>query len=74
MIASNLVSKFDQILYTNLFNIFAELERENQEPWFYDMEEKKIYDLIIAKVKERTTLLDSEKPKEIQKIDYNIQP
>lgn len=71
MIASNLVSKFDQVLYTNLFNIFAELERENQDPWFYDLDEKKIYDAIAKKVTERSAQLDSEKPKEIQKLDYS---
>jgi hypothetical protein len=70
MISSNLVSKFDQVLYTNLFNIFAELERENQEPWFYDLDEKKIYDLVVKKVEERTATLNKEKPKEIQQINY----
>lgn len=71
MIASNLVSKFDQVLYTNLFNIFAELERENMEPWFYDLDEKKIYDLIVKKVEERTTKLESEQPKQVQSLDLN---
>jgi hypothetical protein len=69
MIASNLVSKFDQILYTNLFNIFAELERENQEPWFYDLDEKKIYDKVVKKVEERSSKLNDEQPKQIEKID-----
>lgn len=73
LIASNLVSKFDQVLYSNLSNIFSELERDNQEPWIYDLSETKIYDLIKAKVDERISILDSEKPKEVQRLNFNTQ-
>lgn len=71
--ASNYASKYDQTLYSNLTNIFAELERENQNPWIYDLEDAKIFDLVDKKVKERMVLLNSEKPKEVERIDFNTQ-
>lgn len=70
-ISSNLTSKFDQVLYSNLFNIFAELERESGNVWFYDLDETKIYDKVKAKVEERIAKLTEEQPKEVERIDFN---
>jgi hypothetical protein len=48
--SSNMATEFNKILYANYSNIWGELERENENPWIYDMEENKIWELLKKKV------------------------
>lgn len=70
--ASGLATKFNQILYSNYSNIWLELEKEIK-PWIYDLEQNKIWELVKSKVENIIKTLDSEKPKEVMKVDFNSQ-
>jgi uncharacterized protein (DUF3820 family) len=65
IISSGLSSKFDQILYANFYNIFSELERENTNPWIYDLELTKIYEKLKTKISDKITQIESEQPKQL---------
>jgi hypothetical protein len=70
--ASGLTTKFNQILYSNYANIWLDLEKET-DPWIYDMEEPKIWDLVKGKVSDLIAAIEAEKPKEVMRLDFNNQ-
>lgn len=70
--ASGLTTKFNQILYSNYSNIWLDLEKETT-PWIYDMEESKIWDLLNEKVQTILGDIESEKPQEAMRLDFNNQ-
>lgn len=69
-ISSGMVDKFTQTLYANYVRIWGDLEREHESPWIYDMEDKKIWELLEAKVQEIMDRIEQEKPKLLQ-LNFN---
>jgi hypothetical protein len=71
-IAVNNVSKYDQVLYSNISNIFTELEAESTDVWFYDLDDAKIYEAVKRKTEEKMQILEDEQPK-MEPVNYNTQ-
>lgn len=70
--ASNLTTKFNQILYSNYANIWLELEK-NEKTWVYDMEPAKIWDLVVKQVEAIQSKMETEAPKQVMQLDFNNQ-
>lgn len=70
LISSGYVTKFNKILYSNYADIWNTLEREHLDPWIYDMDEQKIFDLLTEKVNAIIATIDKETPK-VMKLNFN---
>jgi hypothetical protein len=68
--ASNLTTKFNQILYSNYANIWLELEKV-EKPWIYDMETNKIWELVTKQVEKIKADMEAEAPKPVMQLDFN---
>ena len=55
---------YNRTLWENLESIFQDLEFENENPWLYDMEEKKIRELVVAKTNQYMTIIAAQKQAE----------
>jgi hypothetical protein len=66
IISQGNTTTYQRTLWENFESIFQDLERENEDPWIYDMEEK----LINLKVQEKTqqyiAIIQGEKQKEFE--------
>lgn len=71
--SSGLTTKFNQILYSNYANIWLDLEKEHENPWIYDLNQTKIWELVKGKVNEILTQIESEKPQEATQLDLSTQ-
>lgn len=70
--ASNLTTKFNQVLYSNYANIWLELEKV-EDPWIYDMETSKIWDKVKSKVDEIQKAIETEQPQQAMRVDFSNQ-
>lgn len=68
--ASNLTTKFNQVLYSNYPNIWLELEKV-ENPWIYDMEPAKIWEKVKSIVESIMQTMEAEKPQEVQRLNFN---
>ena len=60
-IGTGYTTKYNEVLYLNIENIFQQLEKEQIEPWIYDLGLVKIEGLVRVKVEEIIKSLDKEK-------------
>lgn len=68
IIAQELTTRSNAILWANLEAIFNLLEQENQAPWLYDLAYEKIIDMVKEKVAE---FADQMKPAEMTVLRYD---
>lgn len=64
IISQGNTTRYARTLYENMEAIFQELEIENENPWIYDMEIKKIRELVKQKVDNYIAIIDEEKQKQ----------
>ena len=60
---------YNRTLWENIESIFQELERENENPWIYDMDEKLITEKVKAKTEEYIDRIASEKEVQIPEVN-----
>jgi hypothetical protein len=58
VIGTGKTTQYNEILYLNIENIFEELEKENEDPWVYDLTIEKIDGLVKVKVDEIIAEID----------------
>lgn len=74
IISQGNTSLYNRTLWENEEAIFQELERENMNPWLYDMDESLINKKIQAKTLEYMAKIEGEKQKEMEQFIAQNQP
>lgn len=65
---------YNRTLWENIESIFQELERENGNPWLYDMDERKIAELVKVKTEEYIQRITGEQDAKAEKEINQLQP
>ncbi|MDD5433988.1 MAG: hypothetical protein PH343_01030 [Nitrospira sp.] len=71
IISQGNTTQYARTLWENMEAIFQELEIEHENPWIYDMEIKKIRELVKGKVEEYTGIINGQKESEYEKFVKN---